>query len=55
MMDLHVRFMQGHYVIAIFANSTSLFPSIVILSNGSHELPLALSALGFSTVKIETE
>lgn len=47
--------MRGHHVIAIFARSTALFPSVVILSNGSDELPLALNALGLRTVQIETE
>jgi hypothetical protein len=47
--------MQGHHVIAIFARSTALFPSVVILSDGSDELPLALRALGLRTVWFETE
>jgi hypothetical protein len=46
--------MQSPHVIAIFARSCALFPSVVILSDGSDELPLALSALGLRTVQFET-
>lgn len=50
----HGMAIQGDYVIAIFARDTALFPSIVVLSNGSDELPAALNALGLHTTRLET-